>query len=124
MNILKSSFLILSFLISSVLIAQPQGGGQQGPPPIPNAKQIKKTVASLASEISLTEEQEASVLEVYIKHFEIVKAKTESAERPKREEMEALDIALQNEVKALLTEEQIVKYNAYLKKQEANRPKR
>lgn len=121
-------FLVLSiFMVNTISFAQPQGGrqgGQQGPPPIPNNKQIKKMVSNLADEIELSKAQETKVLKLYKAHFVEVKEKISGNSRPKREEMEALDKTLQKNVIAELSKEQISKYEAYQKKQEKKRPKR
>ncbi len=73
-------------------------------------------VSNLAEEITLTDKQEVSVLELYTKHFEEVKAKTSGNSRPNREEMEALDTSFEKQVKAVLTEEQQKKFVAWQKK--------
>ena len=121
MKTLKSFLVFAIFLVSTSVIAQPpgggQGGGHQGPPPIPNDKQIEKMVDDLAKELSLSTEKEEKVLGLYKAHFTQVKAKTSGNSRPKREEMEALDATLEKNVKAELTKEQITKYDAHLKKQ-------
>lgn len=110
--------LLLTMAISSVVSAQPPGGGgQQGPPPIPNAKQIKKTVAKLSSELSLNDEQETKVLAFYTEHYEQVKEAT-SKGRPDRNKMETLKSSFEKSVKSELTKEQQVLYTAYLKKNE------
>lgn len=123
MKAIKSLITITFILLISIGFAQPPNGGgrqqssEQGPPPVPNAKQISKMVKQLAKQISLTTEQEKSVLELYTTHFETVKQKTSGNSRPKREEMEVLKTNFENEVKQLLTLEQKRKYNAYLKNQ-------
>lgn len=112
--------------MGSLIFAQPGGGkgGQQGPPPIPSDEQIEQLVSDLASELSLTTDQETKILELNKAHFTEVKAKMSSNSRPKREEMEALDAAFEKNVKAELTEGQIAKYEAFMKKQKPQRPKK
>lgn len=107
---------IIAMAISNVLHAQPPGG-QQGPPPVPNTKQIKKMVASLAREISLDEAQEEKVLAIYTENFADVKKVTGTG-RPDRSKMEALKTELEKDVNAILNEEQQEQFTAYLKKQE------
>lgn len=121
MKKIKAVFVLAVLLISSIGYAQPQGGGQQGarpqgPPPIPNATQIKKIVKQLSTELSLTEEQETRVSALYISHFDDVKEKTKVGV-PIREEMEKLNVDFEKEVKSLLSKEQQKLYAAYLKKQ-------
>lgn len=123
MKTVKSILVLSILLVSSVSFSQPSGG-QQGPPPIPNDKQIEKMVNDLADEIALSSDQETKVLDLYKAHFDVVKEKTSGDSRPNREDMEALDKVLEKNVKAELTEEQISKYQTYLKKQEKQRPKR
>lgn len=99
-------------LMSTVTYAQPGGGqrsggqdGQGGPPSIPSDKEIVSMVSDLATEIDLSELQEAAVLQLYKEHFTEVKSKTKSG-RPKREEMETLKSDFEDEVKETLTEDQ------------------
>lgn len=101
-----------------------QGGGQQGPPELPTTKQIEKMVDKLSSEILLSEEQETKVLELYKNHFEEVESKTKSG-RPDRSEMEELKEDFEDDVKAVLTEDQEKLYTTYLKKNnKRERPQR
>ncbi len=122
--------LVITF-ITSATFAQQRGGGQgggqeQGPPPIPSDKQIKKMVSDLGEEISLNEEQEEEVLDLYTAHFKQIKAKTNSG-KPNQNEMEKLKTEFEKEVKTVLTDDQQKAYTAYLKKQGQNKkggPKR
>lgn len=120
------SLLVLSILfVCTLVFAQSPGGGQrggqQGPPPIPNDKQIEKMVSDIADELTLSNEQETKVLSLYKEHFTQVKEKTSGNNRPNREEMKALKSAFEKKVKAELTKEQVNKYEAYLKKQRPQR---
>jgi Spy/CpxP family protein refolding chaperone len=94
--------------------AQPSGG-QQGPPPVPNAKQIQKTVAKVSKKLSLNEEQEKQVSKLYVAHFDEVKKATSSG-RPERSTMEALDAKFEKEVNKVLTPDQQKLFAAYQKK--------
>lgn len=120
MKNLKAVLVLAVLLISSITYAQPQGGGKQGgpkgPPPIPNATQIKKMVKQLSTELSLTEDQQTKVSALYTTHFNAVKAKTKVG-APIREEMEKLRADFEKEVKLVLSTEQQKLYKAYLKKQ-------
>ena len=132
-RILANTFRILIvsviLLTAGSLFAQPPGGGgqqggPQGPPPVPNTKQIKEMVSNLSKEISLSTEQESKVLKLYTDHFAEVKEKTSGNARPKREEMETMKSSFEKNVKSILSTEQQTKYVAYLKKQEKQQPKR
>lgn len=120
-NYLGAALMLLALTGSNLINAQPPGGGQQGPPPIPNTKQIKEMVSDLADEISLSTEQEEDVLELYIEHFEEVEEQTSGNARPDRQEMEALKTKFESEVKALLSEEQQEQFTAYQKKNQQQR---
>ena len=127
MKTIKSVLVVAIFLITSISFAQPGGkqrGGKPGPPPIPNTEQIKEMVGHLSKEISMTKEQEDKILELYIKHFELVKEKTSENKHPKREEMEELRTAFEKQVKAELTEEQISRYEVFLEKRKSKHKRR
>jgi hypothetical protein len=126
MKNIKALLVLVALFISSIIYAQPpvggQPGSQQGPPPIPNEQQIKEMVSKLASEVSLTEVQTTSVLKLYTEHFKEIKAKTSGSVKPKREEMDALKVNFEKNVKALLTVEQQKKYEESLKKRQKMHP--
>ena len=113
-------------VISSAVFAQHQGGNQRGeqagPPKLPNAQQIEEMVSNMADEISLSTEQESTILDLYINHFKIAEKKMSANERPKKEEMDALNEDLEKKVKAELSKKQVKKYKAFLKKQKPQRP--
>ena len=112
---------ILFFLVTlsafNVVNAQPQGR-QQGPPSVPNAKQIKKMVTDVSKELSLNDEQVTQVSTLYVAHFDEVKKATSSG-RPEKSTMEALDAKFEKEVNKVLTTPQQKLFAAYQKK---NRP--
>lgn len=115
---ITSTVLLLSVvLFSSGSFAQrgQQGGGQQGPPPAPTSEEIKEMVSDLASGISLNEDQETEILDIYTAHFDDVSDKMKSG-RPDRKEMESLKTEFEEEVKSVLTEEQQELFDAYQKK--------
>jgi hypothetical protein len=119
----KTNIIVVLLLISTTLFAQ-QGGqraGQNGPPPIPDANQIKEMVNQLDDEISLSDEQEEKIVALYTAHFEEVKEKTSGNTRPNREEMEALKADFQKQVKALLSTEQQKGFETFVKNQEPKR---
>ena len=120
-SITSITLLLCAILVSSTTYAQQgkKNGGQKGPPPLPSSQQIEEMVSDMSKEISLSEDQESEVLEIYTAHFEEVEDKTKSG-KPDRKEMEALRSDLEKEVNALLTEEQQKLYEDYQKK---NRPK-
>lgn len=90
-----------------------QGGRQGGPPELPTSQEIETMVSDLSDDLILSEEQEVQVLELYTEHFEEVEEKTSSG-RPDRDEMEAIKTSLENDVKALLRDDQEELYTTYL----------
>ncbi len=110
--------LVFSMLISGSLV-QAQQGRPQGPPQVPNTKQVLKMVDDLSKELSLSAEKKSQISDLYVAHFKTMEDKTKSG-RPSREEMEALNTKFEKEVNALLTEEQQKQFKAFLKK---NAPK-
>lgn len=115
LNIGVILFLIAMAISSAVSAQPPGGGGQQGPPSIPNTKQIKKMVTKLSTELSLNDKQETKVLALYTDHYDQVKAATSNG-RPDHSKMEALKSAFEKSVKAELTKDQQLLYAEYLKK--------
>ncbi len=112
--------MLIALALSNVVFAQPGGGGQQGPPQPPTTKQIKKMVSELADEISLNEEQEALVLDMFIEHFEEVEDLMDGG-RPDRDEMEALETKFEKQVCEVLTEEQQEQFLEYQEEQKGQR---
>ncbi len=107
--------LIIALVVSSSVMAQPQGNGQQRGPSVPNAKQITKMVTDLSKELSLNKDQETTITKLYTTHFEEIKEATAKG-RPDRTKMEALKTNFETKVKALLTEKQQKLFVEYQKK--------
>lgn len=123
MKKLKAILIIVTLFLSGMIYAQPpEGEGQQGPPPIPDSKEINKMADELATEITLTKAQKGGVIKLYTAHFKQVKGKTSGNAKPKREDMDAMKADLEKKVRTLLTEKQKKGYAEYLKKLESKRP--
>lgn len=114
---------LLFIVVASGNIANAQQRGLNGPPPIPSQKEIEKMVDDLSDELSLDQEQEATISLFYLAHFEEVRGKMEAG-RPSRDEMEKLKSELEEEVKDNLTDAQVTKYEAYLKNASPQNQKR
>jgi hypothetical protein len=120
---IRTIFMILLTIINMNIVSAQQGR-PQGPPPIPNDDKIEVMVADLAKELSLTDQQNEQVSDLYFEHFETIKQqqkKNKGSRGTDREAMMKLDEELQNAIKGLLDEKQKELYDAYLKKQKANR---
>jgi hypothetical protein len=118
MTTIKVVFVFSFVLITAAVFAQPQGRNsnreRQGPPPVPTSEQLERMVDQLAEEISLSENQKKKILDLHIEHFNTVKEKTSDSKRPERKEMEKLRSDFEESVKALLTEDQIVKFEKFM----------
>lgn len=117
-NYFSAALMLIALSGSSLINAQPPGGGKQGPPPIPNAAQIKTMVSEMADELSLSTEQEENVLELFTEHFEEVEEKTSGNSKPDRQEMEALKTEFEAKVNTLLSEEQQKQFLVFQKKKQ------
>lgn len=110
MKTLKTILVLSVLLATSISFAQRPGGGQrggqQGPPPIPDSKEIFLMVSELSKELTLTEAQETKILELYNEHFDQMRKKLSGNQRPDRDEMEALKDEFEVQVNKVLTEEQ------------------
>lgn len=94
-----------TFLVSAICFAQMGGSG--GPQP-PNAEDM---VANLAEKLSLTEDQQSAILELFTEQFEEMEELRESGDMESgREKMDELREEMDKKIKALLTEEQIEIY--------------
>ena len=126
------SFTIVMLLITGNLFAQPpQRGGMQGPPPLPDSTQIVQMVDELATTISLSDDQKTQVSDLYFAHFEEARELMEEHEGDReghREAMEDLREEFDDQVKDLLSKDQVEKFEKFIKNrpkpQGENRPKR
>jgi Spy/CpxP family protein refolding chaperone len=124
-RLLLASFIVLF----TVVFAQAQqqsnpAGGQQGPRPVPNEKQIEKMVSDLSMELSLDEAQKKEVSEMFAAHFNEVKEvqnKYKSSHEAERKEMDGLRTEFEKEVKTILTNEQQKQFDAFMKDKKAQR---
>ncbi|MBU0473793.1 MAG: hypothetical protein KKF62_06475 [Bacteroidetes bacterium] len=117
------SKLILSaiILVSSSLIAQPRQDMKH--PPIPDEKQIMKMVDELSTDLDLNSEQKTQITELFKNHFAELKTKMENhelAEQKDRQEMEGFRDNFAAKVKSILTEEQKLKFDDFMKNHEPN----
>lgn len=108
---------ILLFTLSFYnLQAQAPKGNHPGPPPAPSSEQINEMVNDLSAKLSLSKDQKEKVLALYIKHFDEQKDNIDNA-RELHQEMEKTRKAFENDIKTLLSEEQKVSFNTYMKNQ-------
>lgn len=122
----------LIFIIAGNLFSQPpQRGRMQGPPPLPDSTQIVKMVDELATTLSLTKEQKSKILELHFAHFEEAKKlmeKNKSDRESHREAMDELKEEFDEQVKDVLTEDQVEAFKEYVenrkKQQRGSRPGR
>ncbi|MCF8373647.1 MAG: hypothetical protein K9H64_18645 [Bacteroidales bacterium] len=104
-------------------IAWTQQQRPQGPPPVPNEKQIDKIVNDLAEKLALTSEQSETISKLYIAHFKEVKEKQEKdreAREANHQAMEKLRKDFEKDVKAVLTKDQQKQFDDFVKEHEKN----
>lgn len=95
------------------LFAQNQGKRSRN---LSDTDRIEKTVNRMSEKLSLSDDQEKEILGLYTTHFELVKEirNSENEDREeKREQMKLLNNQLDDNIKALLNEEQIEKYENF-----------
>lgn len=112
-------FLTLGILLmAGHVFAQPpqRGGRQQGPPPLPDSTQIVQMVDELATAISLSDELKSEVSDLYFTHFDKVgelQEKYKGHREGHREAMDDLKAEFDDQVKDLLTEDQVELFEEY-----------
>ncbi len=114
--------MLISLIITGNLFAQ-----RQGPPKLPDSEQIVKMVDELAEALTLTKEQKSAITDLYMAHFEDAKELMEENKgdrESQREAMEDLKKDFDNRVKELLNDDQIAKYEAYMKDKKPDRQQR
>ncbi len=114
--------MLISLIITGNLFAQ-----RQGPPKLPDSEQIVKMVDELAEALTLTNEQNSAITDLYMAHFEDAKELMEENKgdrESQREAMEDLKKDFDNRVKELLNDDQIAKYEAYMKDRKPDRQQR
>lgn len=69
-------------------------------------------ITNLAKDLSLTDAQKTTISKLYNVHFDQLRKLTSGNQKPKREEMEALKTNFEKQIKAELTHEQLLKFEA------------
>ena len=88
-----------------------------------DSERIEKKVEKLAEKLSLTTDQKEGISSLYLSHSELIKEIRESEDKDrkeKREEINMLKNELDENIMALLNDEQIAKFEEF----KANRKKR
>lgn len=116
--------LFLSFLmLTSVAAAQ----RNQGPPQPPSGQQLEEMVNQLSRELDLTNPQTAQITVLFRNHFDEMKSKmgqNASSKRPDPKVMETQRAAFENQVKALLSPEQVAAFETFMEKRSPVKPDR
>ena len=115
----KKFFITLAMIIffSPNLFAQ-QDQKPQGPPPFPDSARIVKMVDELAATLSLSKTQKGKVAELHFDHFAEAKVQMELGKEDRekhREVMDALRKDFEEQIQALLTDDQKIKLNEFMK---------
>lgn len=116
------SILFASFaMVAAVTVtAQPQGQGQ-GRSQGTSEEMAKMMVERMSKELDLSEEQEEQIYEINVKAAE--ERGGDSGSRPSREEMEAAREKIDVEIKKVLSDSQIEKYDEMQSKMRERGPR-
>ncbi len=111
--------LLASFMFTLTNInAQQMQQKPLGPPPIPSEKQVQKMISDLETKLSLSEEQKQKMTEIMSDHFKIMKTvqeKYKKSHEAERKEMETLKGNFDSEIKSVLSIEQSVLFEEFMK---------
>lgn len=102
---------------------QPGSGGNQ-PPALPDSTQIEQIVAQTAATLDLTDEQTGQVSELYFEHFDEAQKLLDGSEDSRddqRRKMDVLRADLEEEVKAVLNDEQKAEFEKMMASHEKGR---
>jgi len=120
-KVLGIALLTIAFLSCSIIVTA-QKQERQGPPKVPNEKQIKRIVKDLSEELELTDNQSEEISDLYTSHFkEFSEIMGDRSTRPNREVMDKMKTDFENEVLAVLTKDQKKLYRKYIKQQKSER---
>ncbi len=123
-------FFLLILCLSHPATAQKQ---KQSPPPpnMPDSSQIVKMMDELAKELDLSDLQRSEITEMHMAHFKELKAnvdKDRAMHDKHRQEMDANRKDFEKQLMALLSAEQKIEFEAFIKtrrppKKEHHKPK-
>lgn len=117
-NVQKIAFLLIAILLSAT-VSNAEQHRNEGPRKIPNEQQIEKMVSHLEKDLSLNAEQKAKITDLFVAHFEKVKAELKQ-EKPQMEKMRETHEMMKNEfessLEALLTLEQAKQFEVFKEK--------
>lgn len=125
--LIRSTLLVGAILlVCTAAFAQPGGRGQRsgqqpGPPKLPDAAQVTKMVNEMSAALSLTDSQTEQVSELHIAHFAAASdlmAKAKGDRETHRKKMGALRTEFESELKAVMRDDQIPDFEAYMKERQ------
>jgi hypothetical protein len=93
--------------------------GRGQPPALPDSTQIVRIVEDMAKALKLTDAQKSHISDLHFAHFAAMKdrmGQAKGAREDHRKEMDALRLRFEDDVKALLNEEQKREFEATAKK--------
>jgi len=112
------TFLTISLLLAGSLMAQPEQSEGRGPK-LPDSAEITKMMDELAENLSLTEDQKSKISELHFAHFseaKVLMEKRQGDRENNREAMEGLRKGFDEQVGAVLTDDQKKNYTKFMKK--------
>lgn len=115
--------IILAIFNTGFVYAQP-GQGPRGGGMMPDSARIVQMVDDLAKAVSLTKEQKEKVTPIYFNHFSEMRQMREKSQGDRsamRESMDKLRTKLDQDIKALLTDNQKKDYEKFTQEQRERR---
>lgn len=117
-----SAILVFIMMLNISIFAQQRGGDR--PPQVPNNTQVEKMVQELSEQLSLTNDQTIKVESIFKNHFSEMRSLMNNGERIERAEMESIKAEFESEVKSVLNDDQIVKFDEFMKKMQPQKRSR
>ena len=105
-------------ILFSVNMFAQQEQKPQRPPPFPDSARIAQMVDELATALSLSDTQKEKIAELHFDHFAEAKVQMELGKDDRennREKMDALRKDFEEQMQALLTDDQKIKLNEFMK---------
>ncbi len=113
---LKIFLIAFTTLYLSINLSAQQQPEREGPPKPPGAAEVYKMVDDLSITLSLSESQKKEVSDLFINHFNEIRASLENKqEKLSRENMESNRKDFEEQVKKLLNDEQKVEFDKFMK---------
>lgn len=108
--------IVLTMLCLTINLSAQQKPEREGPPKPPSAVEVNKMVDDLSITLSLNESQKKVVSDLFTSHFNEIRESLENKqEKLSHEDMESNRRSFEEQIKNLLTEDQKVEFDKFMK---------